>query len=136
MGSCLLCGLIGQSYGEAVPEFNADRGGQPIELKQLPTLGKITGVDFFSPYCPPCLRLAPLMEQMAQRHSDLMIKKGNIQRPEVSGRIDWQSPLAQQFQRHSIPHLMIFNQQDGLETQGLEAVKQVKDWFKETGLLK
>jgi thiol-disulfide isomerase/thioredoxin len=133
---CLLCRLIGQSYGGAVPEVNAGRGGQPIELKQLPTRGKITVVDFFSPYCPPCLRLAPLLEQLAQKRSDLMIKKVNIQRPEVSGRIDWQSPLAQQFQLHSIPHLMIFNQRGELETQGLEAQKQVIKWLKETGLLK
>jgi thiol-disulfide isomerase/thioredoxin len=135
-GFCLLCGLVGQSYGGAVSEVNADRGGQPIELKQLPTRGKITVVDFFSPYCPPCLRLAPLLEQLAQKRSDLVIKKVNIQRPEVSGRIDWQSPLAQQFQLHSIPYLMIFNQRGGLETQGLEAMKQVMDWLKETGLLK
>ena len=135
-GFCLLCGLVGPSYGGAVQEVNAGRGGQPIELKQLPTRGKITVVDFFSPYCPPCLRLAPLLEQLAEKRSDLVIKKVNIQRPEVSGRIDWQSPLAQQFQLHSIPHLMIFNQRGGLETQGLEAMKQVMDWLKETGLLK
>jgi len=135
-GFCLLCGLIGQSYGDAVLEINAGRGGQPIELKQLPTRGKITVVDFFSPYCPPCLRLAPLLEQLAQKRSDLMIKKVNIQRPEVSGRIDWKSPLAQQIQLHSIPHLMIFNQRGELETQGLEAMKQVIKWLKETGLLK
>jgi len=60
----------------------------------------------------------------------------NIQRPEVSGRIDWQSPLAQQFQLHSIPHLMIFNRRGRLETQGPEAMKQVVDWLKEAGLLK
>jgi thiol-disulfide isomerase/thioredoxin len=135
-GFCLICGLIGPSYGGAVPEVNAGRGGQPIELKQLPVRGKITVVDFFSPYCPPCLRLAPLLEQLAQKRSDLVIKKVNIQRPEVSGRIDWQSPLAQQFQLHSIPHLMIFNQRGRLEAQGPEAMKQVVDWLKETGLLK
>ena len=135
-GFCLLGGLIGQSYGGAVQEINAGRGGQPIELKQLPTRGKITVVDFFSPYCPPCMKLAPFLEQLAQKRSDLVIKKVNIQRPEVSGRIDWQSPLAQQFQLHSIPHLMIFNQRGRLETQGPEAMKQVVDWLKEAGLLK
>jgi thiol-disulfide isomerase/thioredoxin len=135
-GFCLLCGLVGPSYGGAVQEVNAGRGGQPIELKQLPTRGKITVVDFFSPYCPPCLRLAPLLEQLAQKRSNLVIKKVNIQRPEVSGRIDWQSPLAQQFQLHSIPYLMIFNQRGRLETQGPEAMKQVVDWLKEAGLWK
>ena len=94
-GFCLLWGLVGQSYAGAVQEANAGRGGQTLELNKLPVKGKITVVDFFSQYCPPCMRLAPLLEQLAQKRSDLAIKKVNIQRPEVSGQIDWQSPLAQ-----------------------------------------
>ena len=92
---CLLWGLVGQSYAGAVQEANAGRDGQTIDLKKLPVQGKITVVDFFSQYCPPCMQLAPLLEQLAQKRSDLAIKKVNIQRPEVSGKIDWQSPLAQ-----------------------------------------
>ena len=132
---CLLWGLVGQSYAGAVQEANAGREGQTIDLKNLPVQGKITVVDFFSPYCPPCMQLAPLLEQLAQKRSDLAIKKVNIQRPEVSGKIDWQSPLAQQLGLHSIPHFMIFNQKGKLEAQGQEATKQVLAWLKEAGLI-
>ncbi len=133
---CLLWGLVGQSYAGAVHEANAGRGGQPIELNKLPVRGKITVVDFFSQYCPPCMRLAPLLEQLAQKRSDLAIKKVNIQRPEVSGKIDWQSPLAQQLELHSIPHFMIFDQKGKLSSEGQEAMKQVIAWLQEAGLIK
>ena len=133
---CLLLGLVGQSYAGAVQEANAGKGGQPIDLNKLPVRGKITVVDFFSQYCPPCMQLAPLLEQLAQKRSDLVIKKVNIQRPEVSGKIDWQSPLAKQLGLQSIPHFMIFNAKGRLEAQGQEATKQVFGWLNEGGLLK
>jgi thioredoxin 1 len=93
-------------------------------------------VDFYSQYCPPCMAIAPLMEQLAQKRSDLAIKKLSIQRPEVSGKIDWQSPLAQQLGLRSIPSFMVFNQNGELAAQGDVARKQVVDWLKEAGLLK
>lgn len=133
---CLLLGPVGQSYAGAVQEANAGQGGQTIDLNKLPVRGKITVVDVFSPFCPPCMRLAPLLEQLAQKRSDLVIKKVNIQRPEVSGKIDWQSPLAQQLGLHSIPHFMIFNAKGRLESQGQEAMKQVLGWLQEAGLIR
>ncbi len=133
--SCLLLGLVGQSYAGAVREANAGHEGQTIDLSKLPAKGKVTVVDVFSPYCPPCMKLAPMLEQLAQKRSDLVIKKVNIQRPSVSGKIDWQSPLAQQLSLHAIPHFMIFNAQGKLEAQGQEATKQVIGWLKEAGLL-
>jgi thiol-disulfide isomerase/thioredoxin len=133
---CLLWGLVGQSYAGAVQKANAGREGQTIDLNSLPVQGKITVVDFFSQYCPPCMQLAPLLEQLAQKRSDLAIKKMSIQRPEVSGKIDWQSPLAQQLGLHSIPHFMIFNAQGKLESQGQAATKQVLAWLKEAGIWK
>jgi thiol-disulfide isomerase/thioredoxin len=133
---CLLFGLVGQSYAGEVQEANAGRGGQPLELNKLPVKGKITVVDFFSQYCPPCMKLAPLLEQLAQKRSDLAIKKVDIQRPEKSGGIDWQSPLAQQLGLRSIPHFMIFDERGKLSSQGQEAMKQVIGWLQEAGLLK
>lgn len=133
--SCLPGGLAGQSYAGAVQDANAGRYGQTIELNRLPAKGKTTVVDLYSPLCPPCMRLAPLLEQLAQKRSDLAIKKVNIQRPEVQGKIDWQSPLAQQLGLHAIPHFMIFNAKGGLESQGKEATKQVIVWLQEAGLI-
>lgn len=134
-GFCLLLGLVGQSQAGAVQQANAGRGGQTIELNRLPVRGKVTIVDVFSPYCPPCMRLAPLLEQLAQKRSDLAIKKVNIQRPEVSGKIDWQSPLAKQLDLRSIPHFMIFDPRGKLTAQGQEATRQVIGMLQEAGLI-
>lgn len=131
----LLLGQLGQSYAGAVQEANAGQEGQTMDLKSLPVQGKTTIADFFSPYCPPCVKLAPLLEQLGQKRSDLAIKKVNIQRPEISGKIDWQSPLAQQLGLRSIPHFMIFDQQGKVKSQGQEATKQVVGWLQEAGLI-
>jgi thioredoxin-related protein len=60
----------------------------------------------------------------------------DIQRPEKSGGIDWQSPLAKQLSLRSIPHFMIFDQKGKLASQGQEAMQQVMGWLQEAGLLK
>lgn len=132
----LLSGWNGQSWAGAVQEANACLAGQTMDLKPLPVHGKITLVDFFSPYCPPCMRLAPLLEKLAQKRADLVIKKVNIQRPEIKGKIDWQSPLAKQLELRAVPHFMIFDKQGNLTAQGREAMPQVLDWLQEAGLLK
>lgn len=132
----LLLLLPGQLMAGAVQDGNPGQAGGTMDLKTLPVKGKTTLVDVYSPYCPPCMRLAPLLEQLAQQRSDLAIKKVNIQRPEVSGKIDWQSPLAKQLSLHSIPHFMIFNQKTKLQFEGKEAFQQVLSWLKEAGLLK
>ncbi len=136
-GFCLLSGLLaGPVRAGAVQEANAGREGQTLDLQTLPVKGKTTVVDFYSPFCPPCMKLAPLLEQLAQQRSDLVIKKVNIQRPQVQGNIDWQSPLAKQLGLHSIPHLVIFDKQGQTTATGQEAIKQVVAWLQEAGLLK
>ena len=138
VGLLLLVLLVVPLLAGEVQDGNPGRNGKNLDLKTLPVKGKTTLVDFYSPYCPPCMALAPLLEQLAQQRPDLVIKKVNIQRPEVSGHIDWQSPLAQQmgFGSIGIPYFMIFNQQGELATKGAESRKQVISWLKEAGLLK
>jgi thiol-disulfide isomerase/thioredoxin len=136
LGFFLILALAGQLMAGAVEDGNPGRYGQTIDLKSLPVKGKTTVVDCYSPYCPPCMRLAPLLEQLAQKRSDLVIKKVNIQRPEVSGRIDWQAPLAKQLGLRSIPHFMIFDKKGKLASEGQAATKQVLGWLQEAGLLK
>ncbi len=136
LGFLLLLALAGPALAGAVLDGNAGRYGQTMDIRSLPVKGKTTVVDCFSPYCPPCMRLAPLLEKLAQARSDLVIKKVNIQRPEVSGHIDWQSPLARQLELRSIPHFMIFDQKGKLASQGQDATKQVIGWLQEAGLLK
>ena len=118
----------------AVPEANAGNPGQTLDVKSLVVKGKTTVIDFHSPFCPPCVRLAPVMAQLAAKRPDLAIKKVNINRPGVQG-IDWRSPLAQQYQIRQVPYFMIFDPQGQLVAQGREAVEPVGRWLKEAGLM-
>jgi thiol-disulfide isomerase/thioredoxin len=114
-------------------EANSGRGGETLDLQSLRVAGKTTVIEFFSPFCPPCLRLAPLLAELPQKRPDLAVKKVNINRPEVKG-IDWKSPLAQQYRIRSVPYFVIFSSH-GKTTEGKAASQQVLDWLTEAGLL-
>jgi len=109
--------------------------GETLDIKSLLVNGKTTVIDFYSPFCPPCVRLAPLMAKLAKKRPDLAIKKVDINRPGVDG-IDWRSPVAQQYQIRQVPYFMIFNPQGQLVAQGSGATETVGGWLKEAGLLK
>jgi thioredoxin 1 len=115
-------------------EANHGRGGETLDLQSVRVKGKTTVIEFYSPFCPPCLQLAPLLVELAQKRPELAIKKLNINRPEVTG-IDWKSPLAQQYHLRSVPHFVIFNPQ-GKATEGRAATQQVLDWLQAAGLIK
>jgi thiol-disulfide isomerase/thioredoxin len=132
----LTLGLVSSgAWAGAVAEGNAGRGGETLEVKSLLAKGKTTLIDFYRPFCPPCLRLAPAMEQLAATRSDLTIKKVNINRPGIQG-IDWQSPLAQQYKIRRVPYFMVFSPKGKLVAEGNAAVEQVKRWFQEAGMMK
>ena len=123
------------AWAGAVPEANSGNPGQTLDVKSLLVKGKTTLIDFHSPFCPPCVRLAPLLAQLAAKRPDLAVKKVNINRPGVQG-IDWRSPLAQQYQIRQVPYFMIFNPQGQLAAQGREATEPVERWLREAGLMK
>lgn len=122
-------------WAAGVSAANASRPGETFDLKPLLVKGKINVVDFYSPFCPPCVQLAPVMEQLAARRPDLAIHKININRPGVQG-IDWRSPLAQQYKIRQVPYFMIFNPQGKLLAQGRGAGEQVQSWLREAGLMR
>ena len=62
-------------------------------------------VDFFAEWCMPCLMLAPVVEEMAEKFSG-KIKFGKI-------NIDNEADLASKFGVMSIPTLIVFK--DGVE---------------------
>jgi len=134
---CLAAWLTGGSAAWAgqVAEANAGNGGEPLEVATLTVGGKTTLIEFYSPFCPPCLQLAPLLEQLSQNRDDLAIKKVNINRPEVKG-IDWPSPLARQYRLRAVPYFMIFDPSGQLASEDKAASQQVGQWLKEAGLLK
>ncbi len=136
LAACLSLALIPAAvWAGAVVAANGGHGGEVLDLKPLLTVGKTNLIDFYSPFCPPCLQLAPIMEKLAERRPDLAIHKVNINRAEVTG-IDWRSPLAQQYKIRQVPYFMIFSPEGKLVAQGRAAVEQVGIWLREAGMMK
>lgn len=59
-------------------------------------------VDFWAPWCGPCLQFAPVYESMSESHPDVVFAKVNTEE---------QQQLGAQFQIRSIPTLMAFREQ-------------------------
>ncbi len=127
--------LVSSGTWAAETDANCGNTGQPLDVKSLVVRGKTTLIDFYSPFCPPCMYLAPLLARLGESRRELSIQRVNINRPEVNG-IDWRSPLAQQYQIRSVPYFMIFNPQGQLLAQGREAFDMVRGWLQEAGLMK
>ncbi|MGO8760447.1 MAG: TlpA family protein disulfide reductase [Desulfobaccales bacterium] len=127
--------LSSGAWAGEIADANAGHTGQALSVKSLLVKGKTTVIDFYSPYCPPCMRLAPIMARLAEKRPDLALVKVNINRLEFVG-IDWSSPLAQQYQIRQVPYFMIFSPQGQLLSQGKDAVGTVQRWLQEAGLMK
>ncbi|MBQ7478464.1 MAG: thioredoxin [Selenomonadaceae bacterium] len=56
-------------------------------------------IDFWAPWCGPCRMLSPVVDEVAEAHSNLKVGKINI---------DEEPELAEQFGIMSIPTLMVF----------------------------
>jgi thiol-disulfide isomerase/thioredoxin len=123
------------AWAGALADANSNNPGAALDINSLLVKGKTTVIDFHSPYCPPCVKLAPLMAKLAKKRPDLAIIKVNINRPGVNG-IDWRSPLAQQYQIRQVPFFMIFNPQGQSVAQGREATQTVGGWLQEAGVMK
>ncbi|HRS47941.1 MAG TPA: thioredoxin [Candidatus Paceibacterota bacterium] len=59
-------------------------------------------VDFWAPWCQPCLMMAPILENVSQKYQDkLEIKKINIDLPQNQA-------VAEDYQIESIPNMKLF----------------------------
>ena len=123
------------AWAGALADANPNNPGESLDINSLLVKGKTTVIDFHSPFCPPCVKLAPFMAKLAKKRPDLAIIKVNINRPGVNG-IDWRSPLAQQYQIRQVPYFMIFNPQGQPVAQGREATETVGGWLQEAGVMK
>ncbi len=81
--------------------------GQSVNLADFLVPGKTTIFDFTSEYCPPCRAYAEPLLQLHQSRADIAVVKVDINRPDRH-RIDWDSPVAKQYEMHSIPHFKIY----------------------------
>lgn len=55
-------------------------------------------VDFWAPWCGPCRMLSPIVDEIAQKRTDIKVVKVNI---------DDEQELAERFRVMSIPTLMV-----------------------------
>jgi len=108
-----------------VTDANSGRAGQPIDVKQFIKPGQTTIINFYSNKCPPCKKLAPMLSAMNRPKTHVV--NLNIDRPNASG-IDFDSPLAKQYNLTGIPHLMVFDEDGRLKVQGKEALAMVVGW--------
>jgi thiol-disulfide isomerase/thioredoxin len=104
--------------------------GQEVDLKKYLVKGTITIFDFYSDYCPPCRALKPYLETLHEKREEIAVVVVDINRPGVQ-QIDWSSPVAKEFQLQSIPHLVIYNKDGELDSEGDEARSKVIAWLKE-----
>ncbi len=73
------------------------------------------------------MKLAPMLAAMAAKRPKTQVVKLNIDRPNAQG-IDFDSPLAKQYNLSGIPHLMVFDENGQLKAQGREALNMVLEW--------
>jgi thiol-disulfide isomerase/thioredoxin len=121
----------------AVSTSAAEKGAEPVKishgeevrLEDYLVPGKTTIFDFSSEYCPPCRAIAPKLHELHQKRDDIAVVTVDINRPDVK-RIDWKSPVAQQFGLKSIPHFKIYNEKGELVAEGDDAYGRVQSWVK------
>jgi thiol-disulfide isomerase/thioredoxin len=78
-----------------------------VNLADYLVPGKTVVFDFTSEYCGPCRAYDQPLHDLHAKRADLVVVKVDINRPDVRG-IDWQSPVARQFDLHSIPHFKVY----------------------------
>src|SRR5437667_12401765 len=91
--------------GRGQPSEVISHGAQ-VDINQHLALGNVTVVEFYADWCGPCRLLSPSLEQMAQTDPEVALRKIDIVR--------WGTPVAQQFNVHSVPQVNVYNRQGRL----------------------
>ena len=81
-------------------------------------------VDFWAPWCAPCKIIAPILNEIAEEHSN----KVTIAKVDV----DQNKQISQKFNIRNIPTLIIFK--NGKEVKRIMGVKPKKFLLKELGI--
>lgn len=112
----LLAALCSLAFASAAPAADTHaKGAEPAHISQGQTVnladyvvpGKTTIFDFTSLYCPPCQAYNEPLVLLHQQRKDVAVVKVDINRPEAT-KIDWSSPVAQEFGLRSIPHFKVY----------------------------
>ena len=102
--------------------------GAKVTLTDYLVPGKTTVFDFTSQYCPPCRAIAPRLEKLHETREDIVVVKVDINRPNVKG-IDWDSPVAQQYNLQSVPQFKVYDPSGKLVSEGKPASQLIYGWL-------
>lgn len=106
--------------------------GQPVQITDYLVPGKTVVFDFYSDFCPPCVRVAPALDKLHAKRDDIVVVKVDINRPGTKG-IDWQSHVAKQYGLRSIPHFKVYGPDGKLlaedSAQSSKAREMVMAWI-------
>lgn len=131
----VLCSLAALTLAASAAEKGAAPAviahGERIDLTAHLVAGKTTVVDFTSKYCPPCRAYDEPLKKLHAANASVAVVKVDINRPDVE-RIDWKSPVAQQFELRSIPHFKVFGPDGQLVAEGQEARRLVDQLIQES----
>ncbi len=115
------------------PAANAYAPGEEVDIETLVYEGKTTIFDFYSDYCPPCLKISPLLKELDKKRENIVVVKIDINREGMS-RIDFGSPVAQQYKLRSIPYFIIYDASGSRTAEGNNAYKQVVQLLYKEGI--
>lgn len=114
--------------------MNKGREGQTFAITEYLTRGKMNLVEFTSEACPACRALNPKLSAMSAKMPDLVLNQLVVDRPGSQG-IDWQSPLARQYELRSVPYFKIYDPAGVLVAEGEPARKMVAKMLLESKVL-
>ncbi|HEY4284614.1 MAG TPA: thioredoxin domain-containing protein [Chthoniobacterales bacterium] len=94
--------------------FVPDRGqeievithGAQVDITKHLSSGNVTIVDFYADWCGPCKQISPALEQMARTDPEVALRKVDI--------VSWTTPVAKQFNLHSIPQVNVYGRKGNL----------------------
>lgn len=92
------------------------------EFQNLISQNEVVFVDFFANWCGPCKMLAPIVEELADKHPEVKVVKIDV---------DAEASLAMQYQVQSIPTLITFkNGQPVARQLGFMPLEALEDMLK------
>jgi thioredoxin 1 len=122
-----LTGLRAADRTKPLKPEHISRGAE-VTITDYLVPGKTVIFDFTSEFCPPCRAVAPHLEKLHQSREDIVVVKVDINRPDVK-RIDWDSPVAEQYRLQSVPHFKVYGPDGKLVVEGKPASKLVYSWL-------
>jgi len=88
------------------PVQTISNGGKRLDVQGLVVPGKVTLIDFYADWCPPCQRMSPKLELLATQDPEVYLRKVDI--------VKWGTEVALQYNIQSIPHIYVYDRNGAL----------------------